>query len=993
MRFFFLLFCFFLPYSYAQTSSVPLEKITLQLQWKHQFEFAGFYAAKEMGFYEEAGLEVEFKEFDTSLDIVDEVVSKRARYGLSYSSLIIDYLHDKPIVLVANFFKQSPLVLVTQKEIRTPKDLQGKKVMGMLDSTHRHSLVLMLQKFGLTQADIYNVPRSFSLEDFIEKRVDAISVFTTNEIYELDRRGVEYNLFDPAAYGIKFYDLNLFTTQEELRNHPQRVADFRDASIRGWQYALEHKEELSELILRKYNPQNKTKEALLFEANQIEYLMLPNVYEIGSVDRMKVEAIRDGFVQSKDILPQPLKSLDDFFYTFGEKSFTPSLEQQGYLEAKKELRMCVDPNWMPLEKIEEGVYTGIGADMIKLVAQKINVPIRLIPTQTWSESLAKARARECDFLAFAEKTPQREVYLDFTTPFLKTPIVLATKAGLPFVDNLESVKHKTLAVVKNYSLKELLQKRYKGLQLVEVDSIQEGIAYVQQGKVFGFLDNSIVINHELHKNGIDDVAITGQFQDGISLGIASRNDEAILHEILQKALDTIDVKTREEIKNKWSNISYKPVPDYKFMVQMFFFFVVLFGVVLYWNLKLQREIEKKERVKAKLRESETLFRTLFDIAPVLLDSFDAEGRVVLWNKECEKVFGWTLEELQNMRNPLELFYPDISDRQRFLDALEATNDKTFKEWHPATKSGKKIVTMWANIHMPDGSVIHVGYDITKRREDETALRYNTYQLQKAKKELELLTDSLQERVRAEVAKNAKHQALLAQRNRLEQMGEMIENIAHQWRQPLAQINSSVLLVDALLLSRNQRDATIDARLSEIESLTGYMSKTIDDFKNFFHPQKEAKEFFLEESLAQAILIVQGSFEDAFITIERSIPEAMACYGFSREFEQVIVTILNNAKDALLLHRETGREVRISVKEGNDTYAIFIEDNAGGIPQEYMEKIFEPYFTTKHKSQGTGLGLYIAKMLIQEGLGGDLFATNKGDGASFAIYMPKRRMNG
>jgi Signal transduction histidine kinase regulating C4-dicarboxylate transport system len=141
------------------------------------------------------------------------------------------------------------------------------------------------------------------------------------------------------------------------------------------------------------------------------------------------------------------------------------------------------------------------------------------------------------------------------------------------------------------------------------------------------------------------------------------------------------------------------------------------------------------------------------------------------------------------------------------------------------------------------------------------------------------------------------------------------------------------------------------------------------------------------------LIVQGSFEDAFITIERSIPEAMACYGFSREFEQVIVTILNNAKDALLLHRETGREVRISVKEGNDTYAIFIEDNAGGIPQEYMEKIFEPYFTTKHKSQGTGLGLYIAKMLIQEGLGGDLFATNKGDGASFAIYMPKRRMNG
>jgi len=973
--------------------SDSLERVSLQLQWKHQFEFAGFYAAKEMGFYEEVGLDVEFKEFDTSLDIVDEVVSKRARYGLSYSSLIVDYLHDKPIVLVANFFKQSPLVLVTQKEIRTPKDLQGKKVMGMLDSTHRHSLVLMLKKFGLTQEDIYNVPRSFRLDAFAEKKVDAISVFTTNEIYELDRMGVEYNLFDPAAYGIKFYDLNLFTTQEELRNHPQRVADFRSASIRGWEHALEHKEELSELILRKYNPQNKTKEALLFEANQIEYLMLPNVYEIGSVDKMKVEAIRDGFIQSKDISSQPLKSLEEFFYTFGEKTFTPSLEQRAYLEVKKELRMCVDPNWMPLEKIEEGVYTGIGADMIKLVAQKIDIPVRLIPTQTWSESLAKVRARECDFLAFAEKTPNREEYLDFTTPFLKTPIVLATKAGLPFVDNLESIKGQKLALVKNYSHKELLQKRYKELVLVEVDSIQEGIAHVRQEKVFGFLDNSIVINHELHKNGIDDVAITGQFQESIALGIASRNDEPILHEILQKALDTIDLKTREEIKNRWSNISYQLAPDYRFMMQLLFFFVVLLGVALYWNLKLQEEIEKKEHVKTKLRESETLFRTLFDIAPVLLDSFDAEGRVVMWNKECEKVFGWTLEELQNMRNPLEVFYPDISDRQRFLDALEEKNDKTFKEWHPATKSGKKIVTMWANIHMPNASVIHVGYDITKRREDETALRYNTYHLQKAKKELELLTDSLQEKVRLEVEKNVKHQALLAQRNRLEQMGEMIENIAHQWRQPLAQINSSVLLVDALLLSRNQRDATIDARLSEIESLTGYMSKTIDDFKNFFHPQKVAKEFFLDESLAQALLIVQGSFENAFIEVERFIPEKVACYGYPREFEQVILTVLNNAKDALLLRREEGRRVRIRLEEGEDTYAIFIEDNAGGIPKEHREKIFEPYFSTKHKSQGTGLGLYIAKMLMQEGLGGDLFATNKGDGASFAIYMPKRRING
>ncbi len=199
-----------------------LEKVTLQLQWKHQFEFAGFYAAKEKGFYANAGLDVTFIEFDENKNISDEVLNGNAEYGLSYSSIIVDYFKGKPLILLANFFKQSPLVLVAQTHIKTPADLKGKKVMGISNSIHNITLLAMLNKFDIDSKDILNIPTNFNIDDFANKKVDAMSVFTTNELYYLNQRGIKYNLFDPVAYGAKYYDVNLFTTQKELSEHRNR---------------------------------------------------------------------------------------------------------------------------------------------------------------------------------------------------------------------------------------------------------------------------------------------------------------------------------------------------------------------------------------------------------------------------------------------------------------------------------------------------------------------------------------------------------------------------------------------------------------------------------------------------------------------------------------------------------------------------------------------------------------------------------------------------
>ena len=706
------LFLLSLSFLFGQEKKDALETITLQLQWKHQFEFAGFYAAKEKGFYEDIGLDVEFREYQSGLSIIDEVIEKRADFGLSYASLLVDYSQGKPLVLLANFFKQSPLVLVVQKSIETPADLQGKRVMGLLDSTHYQTLLLMLKKFDITQDDFQNIPRDFHLQDFLAKKVDAVSVFTTNEIYALDKAGAQYNIFDPAAYGIKSYDLNLFTTQEQIDLYPKRVKDFKEASIRGWEYALKHKEEMVDLIFEKYNTQQKSKEALLFEAKQIEYLMLTNVYPIGSVDKQKLELLRDGFVQAEFIENKNKRTLDDLFYKQNEVLYLTQ-EQKKYLAQKKRLWMCVDPNWMPIEKIENGLYIGIGSDLMKEIEKKLRVPFELVPTKRWSDSLQKAKNRECDLIALATKTPNRLEYLDFTTPFLEMSMVLVTKTGQVFVDNLENLKGKKLGVVRDYSFKELLINLYPSLELIEAESIQEGLSWVQRGKVFGFLDNSIVLNHEIHKNGLNDLSITGQFQESVSLGIASRNDERILHEILQSALDSIGVHTKEQILNRWVNINYTIKTDYKIIIQVVFFTLVILGVFLYWMIALKEEIRNKEIAQQQLHESEEKFRTLFDIAPVLLNSFDKNGNVLLWNQECQRVFGWSFEDLQKSKNPLKLFYPEEQDRERFYTLLEQEKQDHHQEWHPLTKEGKKIITMWANIKLQNKEIISIGYDVTK----------------------------------------------------------------------------------------------------------------------------------------------------------------------------------------------------------------------------------------------------------------------------------------
>ena len=682
------------------------------------------------------------------------------------------------------------------------------------------------------------------------------------------------------------------------------------------------------------------------------------------------------------------EKLETITYETKENNLNLTQEQREYLKDKKELKLCVDPNWLPLEKIENNEHIGITSDFFKLISQMIETPIRLVETKEWTESLEKIKRRECDILSLAEKTPSREKYLNFTKPYFSAPLVIVTKVGVPFVDNLNSIKEKSLAIVKDYSMEELLKNKYPGINLIEVKSIYEGLAYVQQDKVSGFLDNSLVINYEIQKNNMKDIAITGQFEDTYYLSIASRNDEAILNEILEKALLSIDGNTKTNLINKWNNIKYQVETDYKLVLEILFFGISIIVLFIYWNLKLKDEIRNKEIIQKKLKQSEEKFRTLFDIAPVLLDSFDKDGKVVLWNKECEKVFGWSLEEIQKEKNPISLLYPDTLIQKEIFEDFQNNDGNIYKEWHPITKDGKEIITRWANIQLPNDEIIHVGYDITQQRKNEKIVQEKTEQLKIAKQQLEELNSSLENRIESEINKNTKQQMILMHQSKLAQMGEMIENIAHQWRQPLAQINSLVLLIDMELNRNKFTNSILENKLGEIEVLTAYMSKTIDDFKNFFSPNKQKNIFEIENAIQKALDIVRGVVHLYHIKTTINIGKDLKCYSYLEELQQVILTILNNAIEALILKKIPSCEISIDVYKQDNNIVINIQDNALGINIKHLDKIFEPYFTTKRKAQGTGLGLYMAKMIIENGLLGTLNVENKLNGACFTIKIPQ-----
>jgi C4-dicarboxylate-specific signal transduction histidine kinase len=252
-------------------------------------------------------------------------------------------------------------------------------------------------------------------------------------------------------------------------------------------------------------------------------------------------------------------------------------------------------------------------------------------------------------------------------------------------------------------------------------------------------------------------------------------------------------------------------------------------------------------------------------------------------------------------------------------------------------------------------------------------------------ELTKLNMELDERVKKEIIKNNEKEQLLMQKSKFIALGEMISLIAHQWRQPISEIGAIVMNIKMHKKMKKLDNEILNKKTKDIENLLEYMSQTIDDFRFFFKPNKKKQAFFIEESIARVLKIVHPMLSENKINIETNIDTTIKITNYQNELEQVLLNLISNAKDALVIDR-IKKPLLIITLEQKDKIYLSVKDNANGVKQEIQDKIFDPYFTTKEEADGTGIGLYMSKTIIEKNLQGQLVLESSKEGTCFTIKL-------
>ncbi|MEA3228703.1 MAG: transporter substrate-binding domain-containing protein [Campylobacterota bacterium] len=274
--------------------------------------------------------------------------------------------------------------------------------------------------------------------------------------------------------------------------------------------------------------------------------------------------------------------------------------------------MCIDPNWLPFEAFDEnGKHIGFNAEYFKIFQDRLPIPIQIIKTDSWNQSLLFAKERKCDILSLAMKTPKREEHFSFTLPYLKIPLVLATTTDKPFLNDFYTLSEK-LAIPKGYAFAELLKAQYPNLNIVSVENIQDGLEKVVQGEVFGYIGTLTSVGYYFQKGFTGEIKIAGKFDRDWELGVGVRDDDKILLDIFNKLILDIDETTHKAIFNRWIKIEYDEKIDYNLLWKILMGVFVLSVAFFYYQRKLTLlNNSLEQRVEEELKKSRDTDKLIF----------------------------------------------------------------------------------------------------------------------------------------------------------------------------------------------------------------------------------------------------------------------------------------------------------------------------------------------------------------------------------------------
>ena len=796
-----------------------------------------------------------------------------------------------------------------------------------------------------------------------------------------------------------------------------------------------------------------------------------------------------------------------FTSTLAANDFHLTQEEKTWIEQNPVVSFTGDPNWLPFEAFDKsGKYIGIVSDHLKTIEQRTGLKFSPAVSESWSNTLDMAKGTKVSIISGDVADAILNVNYKPIEPYLINPIVIVMNHHQHYVDNIQEIKDKKIAVIKGYGYTADLFKHYPNINFVEVENVDIAFENISNGKLDALLVSNSLAQYTISKMNFDDVKIVGKTSVLMELTLFIDKKESILHQIINKTIMSISVNQQQKIIQRWTAHVYNNDRDTVLIIIIISLFLILITFILFywisfyktkkhisymqklvsaqelghmgsweWNIitgelswsdevyrifgeepqafpatyeafksyipteyhqGLESAIDKamkdkesyeydhpviqKDGTLRAVRESGyvrfnekdepiSMLGTVLDINSIvqaqktlreneelttLLENFDSSiiasttdlnGVITYASQAFCKVSGYTEEEL--LGKPQNIIrHPDMPSS--FFKHLWKTIQNC-ETWKGEIKNQKKDGSAyWVESTISpvyNNYQKHIGYIAIRH---ETTHERQVFELHKKLKiksyELQELNDSLEKRISEAVESSKQKDHMLAQQSKLASMGEMIGNIAHQWRQPLNAL-SLLLQKQQVFFERGLLTAEkVEESVAKGTKLIQTMSSTIDDFRDFFKPNKEKVHFNILDAVTNTKEVTMASLYNQNIELSLNIPKDQTLYGYKNEFSQVLLNIINNAKDVLVERNVPHAKITLDSYTQDGYLTILVSDNAGGIPKDIIEHVFEPYFTTKEEGKGTGIGLYMSKMIIEENMDGKLNVHNNEDGATFSI---------
>jgi len=618
-----------------------------------------------------------------------------------------------------------------------------------------------------------------------------------------------------------------------------------------------------------------------------------------------------------------IKPINDIEFTEKEKEFIENTT----------INIISASSWAPFHFLDNDTLHGISIDLWKYIEKKSNLKSNIEIKYKFTDVLNSLKDKKSDMILSTSKTKDREKFGIFTNQYMSAPIGIATLHDKNYISSAKALLGKKIAVGKNYSAHKLLEAKYPNMQFVVVPGVKEGLELVSNNQVYAYVDIMPVLTYNIEKFSFTNIKISGQIGIDFKLVSMIRSDYPLLKSIIDKTIRDMSYEDKQEIFDKWVKAKYEKDFDYSLLWKVVLGFMIIILFVLYKNRQLQTYQHKLEKAQEETQNSLENFKTVMNLS--------IAGIIIIKNKKILYANDEIIRILE-FNNKSELLDQNIS-LVLTLDEIEKINSGIKDSNESYDSKAKKS----------NGDVIPV------------LIRTNSIVFENNNSIILSVVDLSDVKNKEEI---------ILQQSKMASLGEMIGNIAHQWRQPLSYISTAASGMKVQKEFGKLTDEQFTKLVDGITDTTMYLSQTIDDFRDYIKGEKIKQEFQIKSCINRVLSLMDGAFKNNYINVETQI-ENISITGFENELNQVLLNLLSNSKDALKDVDQKNRKIFINSFKEDENLLIEVIDSGGGIKDDIMKKVFEPYFSTKHQSQGTGLGLYMTHNIITKSMNGEIKIKN------------------